>query len=75
MGIEWGFQVRCQKYSKHAKLKCNNWESDNYNRMVNTADEEEMFEQEGNSGRTRRCIYSSNSPLFFSNEYITECVG
>ena len=56
VGVEWGFQVRCQKYSKHAKLKCNNWESDNYNRMVNTAaaDEEEMFEQEGNSGRTRR---------------------
>ena len=41
--------MRCQKNSKFAKFKAHDWESDNYNRLVNVevdVDEEQMSDGE-----------------------------
>ena len=59
-GVEWGFQVRCQKNSKFARVQSHNWESDNYNRLMNVeldVDEEQMSDGEEENisgGSTRR---------------------
>ena len=59
IGVEWGFQLKCQKNNKFAKVQSNNWESENYNRLANTVaddDDQELFEdfETDQGGRIRR---------------------